>query len=153
MQMRIAMEERRILIAQRKLETIRLLIRALEENRPDFILFETLSMMTDNRTRRAIEQLYGVRVVSVATQVSDDNRDVRLIVQDNGEGIPKESRERVFDLLYSTKGSRGTGFGLAITKKLIEDHGGRITVRSELGQGTVFTLHLPLRTSRPSSGL
>lgn len=95
----------------------------------------------------------GTGVVSVATQVSDDNRSVALIVQDNGEGIPRESRERVFDLLYSTKGSRGTGFGLAITKKLIEDHGGRITVRSELGQGTVFTLHLPLRTSRPSSGL
>jgi signal transduction histidine kinase len=92
----------------------------------------------------------GTGVVSVATNIDDAERMVRVIVQDNGEGIPPENRERVFDLLYSTKGSRGTGFGLAITKKLIEDHDGRITVRSEVRKGTVFTLHLPLRTSRPS---
>jgi len=93
----------------------------------------------------------GSGVVSVATLVDDATQTVRVIVQDNGEGIPSEHRERVFDLLYSTKGKRGTGFGLAITKKLIEDHGGRASVRSEVHRGTVFTLHLPFRTTRPGS--
>jgi len=85
-------------------------------------------------------------VVSVATEVHDARNIVKVIVQDNGEGIPSAHRERVFDLLFSTKGSRGTGFGLAITKKLMEEHRGRVCLRSEVGQGTVFTLELPMRT-------
>ena len=92
----------------------------------------------------------GEGVVSVATQVDDTRHVVRIVVQDNGEGIPPENREKVFDLLFSTKGSRGTGFGLAITRKIVEEHGGRVGLRSEVGQGSTFTIELPLRTERPA---
>ena len=57
--------------------------------------------------------------------------------------LPRD--ERLFDLFFSTKGSHGTGFGLAVTRKIVEENGGAIAVESELGQGTTFTITLPLR--------
>jgi len=92
-------------------------------------------------------------VVSVQTQVDDERRTVRIVVQDNGEGIPPENRERVFDLLFSTKGHRGTGFGLAITKKIVEEHSGHVWFTSEVGIGTRFTIELPLRETRPAASM
>ncbi len=89
----------------------------------------------------------NVGVVSVATEPSRSGDLVRIVVQDNGPGIPPADRERVFDLLFSTKGSRGTGFGLAITKKLIEEHGGSVTLDTRPGEGARFTIELPLRLS------
>jgi signal transduction histidine kinase/pSer/pThr/pTyr-binding forkhead associated (FHA) protein len=88
-------------------------------------------------------------VVGVQTRVDDARRRVCIVVQDNGEGIPAENRDRVFDLLFSTKGRRGTGFGLAITKKIVEEHEGRVWFSSDAGKGTAFTIELPLRESRP----
>jgi signal transduction histidine kinase len=92
-------------------------------------------------------------IVSVQTQVDDERRTARIVVQDNGEGIPPENRERVFDLLFSTKGTRGTGFGLAITKKIVEEHSGHVWFTSEVGAGTTFTIELPLRETRPPGSL
>jgi signal transduction histidine kinase len=92
-------------------------------------------------------------VVSVQTQVDDERRAVRIVVQDNGEGIPPEHRERVFDLLFSTKGHRGTGFGLAITKKIVEEHSGHVWFTSEVDAGTTFTIELPLREQRPATAI
>lgn len=92
----------------------------------------------------------GTGVVGVQTQVDDERRTVKIVVQDNGEGIPDENRDKVFDLLFSTKGQRGTGFGLAITKKIVEEHGGRVWFQSTVRQGTSFTIELPLRENRPA---
>jgi two-component system, NtrC family, sensor kinase len=94
----------------------------------------------------------GGGCVGVQTQVDDDRRMVRIVVQDDGEGIAHENRDKVFDLLFSTKGQRGTGFGLAITKKLVQEHGGHVWFRSEAGEGTSFTIELPL-AQRPSASL
>lgn len=91
--------------------------------------------------------------VSVMTRADDDRGVVVVTVQDDGEGIPAEHREKVFDLLFSTKGSRGTGFGLAITKKLIVEHGGRVWFQSEVGKGTTFHLELPMRAQKPAAVL
>jgi nitrogen-specific signal transduction histidine kinase len=90
-------------------------------------------------------------VVGVQTAVDDARRTVRIVVQDNGEGIPAENRDRVFDLLFSTKGQRGTGFGLAITRKIVEEHEGRVWFDSDAGKGTSFTIELPLRAARPAA--
>jgi len=80
---------------------------------------------------------------------ADDERGTILVaVQDNGEGIPPEHRDKVFDLLFSTKGSRGTGFGLAITKKLVQEHSGRVWFHSEVGKGTTVTIALPGESER-----
>lgn len=65
-------------------------------------------------------------------------------VADNGMGIAPENRARLFAEFFTTKGSRGTGLGLSVTKKLIEGMGGRIAFHSVVGRGTRFVLGLPL---------
>lgn len=66
---------------------------------------------------------------------------VRLSVADNGPGIPPEHREKVFNLYFSTKPG-GTGLGLPMVKKIVEEHGGRIELDTELRKGTTFTICL-----------
>ncbi|MCG3133841.1 MAG: Adaptive-response sensory-kinase SasA [Planctomycetes bacterium] len=95
----------------------------------------------------------SVGVVSLQTRVDDERGLAIVTVQDNGEGIPPENRDKIFDLLFSTKGSRGTGFGLAITRKLVQEHNGRIWFNSDLGKGSTFHIELPLRTQRPAAVL
>jgi signal transduction histidine kinase len=63
--------------------------------------------------------------------------------RDNGCGIPKENMEKIFEPLFTTK-TKGIGLGLAISKRLTEQNGGKIVVESEAGQGTTFTVKLPL---------
>jgi signal transduction histidine kinase len=73
---------------------------------------------------------------------------VDLRVEDNGAGIPTAQLNKVFDPYFTTKqATSGTGLGLYITKKVIEDHNGSIKVESTPGVGTVFTIRLPLSTS------
>jgi signal transduction histidine kinase len=73
-------------------------------------------------------------------------------VSDQGTGIPPEARDKVFDLLFSTKGSKGTGLGLALTRKIIEEHGGTVGFDTEMGVGTTFYARLPRRKQRPAPG-
>ncbi len=72
-------------------------------------------------------------------------RFLRIRVQDNGIGISEEERATIFQVFSSTKGSRGTGLGLSVSKKIIEEHEGRILVESEVGCGSIFTVELPIR--------
>jgi PAS domain S-box-containing protein len=67
---------------------------------------------------------------------------VQVAVADTGSGIPPEDLERIFDLFFTTKPT-GSGFGLAICKRIVEDHGGAITAHSRIGQGSLFTVTLP----------
>lgn len=66
-------------------------------------------------------------------------------VVDNGCGMDDSVKEKIFQGIITTKGSRGTGLGLMITKKIIEDPGGIIEVESEKGKGTKFSIKLPQR--------
>ncbi|HTY59145.1 MAG TPA: ATP-binding protein [Bacteroidota bacterium] len=68
---------------------------------------------------------------------------VRITFGDTGPGIPPEIREKVFKPFFTTKGEKGTGLGLAICSKIIAQHGGTISVRSETGVGTTFTITIP----------
>ena len=70
---------------------------------------------------------------------------VEYQVADNGCGMDDETRTKVFNNFFSTKGSRGTGLGLMITRKLITEHGGVIELASEKGKGTTFSIRLPRR--------
>jgi two-component system phosphate regulon sensor histidine kinase PhoR len=74
---------------------------------------------------------------------------IHLWVEDKGEGIPAEEHERIFERFYRLgselrRETEGVGLGLAIVKHVAEAHGGRVTVRSVLGQGSRFTIELPL---------
>lgn len=84
--------------------------------------------------------------VKLVARRSDEPEDmVEIVVEDNGAGIPEEIRQKIFEPFFTTKGSEsGTGLGLAISYQIIEDHGGSIDVWSEPGEGTRFTLRLPM---------
>jgi signal transduction histidine kinase len=80
---------------------------------------------------------------------------LRLWVEDAGEGIPPEEHERIFDRFYRCgselrRSTQGIGLGLAIVKYVTEAHGGKVTVRSAVGQGSRFTLELPFAVPRPA---
>jgi hypothetical protein len=68
---------------------------------------------------------------------------VQVTVSDTGPGIPAEEREKVFEPLFTTK-QTGTGLGLALSRRVVEAHGGRLTVESEIGKGSAFNIRLPL---------
>jgi signal transduction histidine kinase len=78
--------------------------------------------------------------LAVSTSAGDGR--VRIVVADTGPGIPPENLEKIFNLYYSTKPG-GTGLGLPMAKKIIDEHRGSLTVASVVGQGTTFTISLP----------
>jgi two-component system phosphate regulon sensor histidine kinase PhoR len=89
---------------------------------------------------------------SVTVDVRGTGEEAMVSVTDTGEGIPTRDIERVFERFYRVDSARaratgGTGLGLSIVKHVVESHGGRVTVESELGVGSTFTIHLPLATS------
>jgi len=86
----------------------------------------------------------GGSIILAAGQGPDGR--VCVSVQDTGCGIPPELHSRVFRAFFTTK-SDGTGLGLPITKKIVEDHGGTIRMESEPGRGSRFTILLPARAS------
>jgi len=94
------------------------------------------------------------RKVFLRTRVESGEGGDTVVVEisDQGSGIPVEARDKIFDLLFSTKGSKGTGLGLALTKKIVDEHGGTITFDTEIGQGTTFFIRLPRRLQRPATG-
>lgn len=69
---------------------------------------------------------------------------VRITVTDNGAGIDAETLADIFNLFVSTKGAKGTGLGLTVSRKILHEHGGDITATSTLGQGSSFQLEFPL---------
>ncbi len=71
-----------------------------------------------------------------------ENGYVKVSIEDHGIGIPKEHLSSIFDPYFTTK-QKGSGLGLATTYSIVQKHGGRITVESELGRGTVFNVYLP----------
>jgi two-component system NtrC family sensor kinase len=74
---------------------------------------------------------------------------VELAVADTGVGIPPEDLPHLFEPFFSTKGTRGTGLGLAVTWGIVEGHEGTIEVASEVGKGSRFTVRLPLQAEQP----
>ena len=68
---------------------------------------------------------------------------IRIVVADTGSGISETMLNSMFEPFVTTKGERGTGLGLWIVKGIVENHGGKLRVRSRVGKGTVFSIELP----------
>lgn len=84
--------------------------------------------------------------VTLTTTLEGDDM-IRFDVADNGSGMSDEVKAKLFSSFFSTKGPQGTGLGLLVTSKLIEEHNGTISVDSELDRGTTFRIQLPLVTA------
>jgi len=108
---------------------------------------EGVEQVLTNLVANAIKYTSENGTVTVSAKHVGD--EVRLLVSDTGIGIPNDDLPRIFDEFYRTKNARqfepvGTGLGLAIVASIVEAHGGRIYVTSNLGQGTTFEVCLPV---------
>lgn len=102
-----------------------------------------LGRIFNNIFKNAIQAIPDDRVGKVLVNVEMQKKWVKILISDNGKGIPPELSEKIFSPNFSTKNS-GMGLGLAIAKKIIEQFGGNIHFSSELNVGTVFEINFPL---------
>ena len=79
--------------------------------------------------------------ISISTSLNAENK-IKIVISDNGKGIPKENLEKIFNPFFTTKGE-GVGLGLALVHQIIEDHIGFINIESEIGKGTKVIIKLP----------
>jgi two-component system cell cycle sensor histidine kinase/response regulator CckA len=77
-------------------------------------------------------------------RLAEPHRFAALFVRDHGQGISAEVLDNIFEPLFTTKKSGGTGLGLSVVQQIISEHGGKILVESELGSGSTFYIALPL---------
>jgi signal transduction histidine kinase len=97
----------------------------------------------DNLVGNAIK--YSEAGGTIDVSVRQGNERVQVLVRDQGPGIPDEHRARIFDRFFRVPGSSGTGagLGLALVREVVDWHGGCITIDSERGAGSTFTVTLP----------
>jgi two-component system sensor histidine kinase AtoS len=100
-----------------------------------------INLAVSNLLINSVQAVSEKGEVHLFTRASKNN--VFIIIQDNGEGISKEHLPKIFDFMFSTK-PMGSGLGLSIAKKIISDHHGEITVKSEVNRGATFRIRLPL---------
>jgi signal transduction histidine kinase len=110
---------------------------------------QVLVNLLDNAIKNSPEGGLVKTVVEFPPENSLDGSIV-LRVEDQGQGIPEEEHERIFKPFYRRgselrRETQGVGLGLAIVKQAVEAHGGTVTVKSQLGQGSCFSVHLPVK--------
>jgi signal transduction histidine kinase len=93
----------------------------------------------------AAEAMHGNGELAITTSASPDGNTVFMEFSDTGEGIPAENLSRIFEPFFTTKDvGKGTGLGLATSYGIIESHGGKISVKSRVGEGATFMIELPV---------
>lgn len=119
--------------------------------RPVMADFGQLQQVLINLVVNAIQAMPGGGRLTIRTAAGEDSW-VRVSVQDTGYGIAPENMEKLFTPFFSTKGEiKGVGLGLSVSLGIVERHGGRIEVESEVGRGSTFTVVLPAHAdSAPS---
>ncbi|HPD16549.1 MAG TPA: ATP-binding protein [Planctomycetota bacterium] len=132
------------LVAQRAAAQNVALTLALDDAMPTALLDAgALHCALLNLLTNAIDATPGGSVTVTSRWVPAARR-IEIAVADNGPGIPPALREKIFEAFYTTKGSKGSGLGLAVSRKVIGELGGRIAVESEAGRGAIFTVALPI---------
>ena len=110
-----------------------------------------LNQVFMNLIVNAIQAIDGEGSIRIETRRESDEVIVRIA--DTGVGIPEKDIARIFDPGFTTKGvGVGTGLGLSISYRIVQNHGGRLTVSSEEGKGSVFTIVIPLNAEPPKKG-
>ncbi len=99
-----------------------------------------------NIINNAIDAIGKDGEITINTRTTRRNNEISIEISDNGPGMPKDVLQKIFDPFFTTKEvGKGTGLGLSISYSIVEKLGGRIMVASEEGQGTTFTIYLPVR--------
>jgi len=121
----------------------------LDRSIPEIMFDENqILQVLHNMIRNAADSMQQGGALGIKTGREGDM--VYLIISDSGSGIPPEILERLFDPFFTTKPD-GTGLGLAVSKKIIDDHDGNIEVESIVNKGTQFKVLLPMKQSSPPS--
>jgi len=108
---------------------------------PAWVDEEQIKQALVNILVNSIHSIHHQGKISVSTDLVDEQ--VLIEISDNGAGMTKETLENMFNPFFTTK-SGGTGLGMAVTQRIIEEHGGEIQVESEKGKGTTFRIFIPL---------
>ncbi len=93
-----------------------------------------------------------IRILEEEETMEAGKRVATITVSDNGPGIPESIQENIFQPFFSTK-EEGTGLGLSIASRIVENHGGRLSLRSQEGEGTAFVITLPYRENSSEFGV
>ena len=120
--------------------------------------YQGTACFDENKLRRAIHNLARNAVQAMpqggclTLSVSATESHLVLSCSDTGVGVPEELRGRLFEAFATAGKSDGTGLGLAIVKRIVDEHGGTVRCESEAGQGTTFTITLPLTAPATAPG-
>jgi two-component system NtrC family sensor kinase len=115
----------------------------LPKTMADFNQLQQVFLNIMNNAHQAIQESKGKGEIRIRTEKAGEM--IRIILEDNGPGIPEENLNKIFEPFFTTKDvGRGTGLGLSISYGIIQQHGGKIYARSILGQGATFVIELPV---------
>ena len=114
---------------------------------PSFFDGEGIHRAVLNVVTNALDALEDLeqpaKEIRALTRYDPDEQQIVVEIADNGPGIAEDELPLLFSLFESSKGSRGTGLGLAVTRKILREHGGEISVESQPGEGCTFCLTWP----------
>ncbi len=106
---------------------------------------DEMNQVIRNLIKNAIEVMPERGKIIIRTDITPEGM-TRIDVEDTGPGIPKDVLEKLFTPFFTTK-ARGTGLGLAVVKKVLERHKGKVEIQTEVGKGTCFKLYLPVENN------
>jgi signal transduction histidine kinase len=117
----------------------------LQEDLPAILMNDKeMKQLLLNLSRNGLEAMSSGGLLTIRTSRQESN--VQLVITDTGPGIPKEQQDKIFQPFYTTK-ERGTGLGLPVCYSIVKKHDGSMNIDSEMGQGTVITITLPVYVS------
>jgi signal transduction histidine kinase len=141
----VAVAEAALRIHQRKIEARKIhIVRRLPENLPATVYAGEILQVLSNLVMNALDAL--PEQGSLYLRLRQSKGHIRMMIADNGCGIPKECLPKIFQPFFTTKGEQGTGLGLSLSKNIIDRHHGRINVRSQTRpakSGTAFLVSIP----------
>lgn len=137
-------------LLERKMEAqqVEVKLNVLSNGAPLMVDHEQIKTCLMNILINCLEAMPSGGTLTISAVEDTDQEIMHLTIADSGSGIAEDVQAKVFEPYFSTK-ETGVGLGLAITKKTIEDHGGKITLKSVVNQGTTIFVELPLAAEQP----
>ena len=122
------------------------IVKELADDLPELVGdIQQLNHIFMNIILNAAQAMDGKGKLTMKTYLVADSEKITIEISDTGPGIPEEDLPHIFDPFFTTKEEgKGTGLGLSLVYNIVENHGGQITTQSTVGEGTTFTIELPL---------